>query len=73
MGWNWQDFATLWLVLGASVYLVRRFVPGLSRKPSSGCGHCPSKNGSSPCHQEPAVVSITMPQRPREKTGSERE
>ena len=59
MPWGWQDGAALAVVASASVYLARKFVPGLrAGKKAGGCAHCPSKSGAGPCGDRP--VSITL-------------
>ena len=61
MSWGWQDVATLAVIASASVYLARKFVPGLSRKRAAGCSHCPSKNGGGSCQDQPIVITLAEP------------
>jgi hypothetical protein len=60
MTWGWQDLATLATVGTASAFLVRKFVPGFSRKPATGCSHCPVKTagGAGSCCDKPVVITL---------------
>jgi hypothetical protein len=59
MTWGWQDVATLLIVISAMVYLARKVVPGLAPKRAGGCAHCPSKNGSGSCQDQPVMITLT--------------